>query len=349
MGLTGIQTAIKLKEVNPKANVTVIDRFSWSLGASTRNAGFACFANISEILDDLQHDTPQNVYSLIANRYKGLKNLREKFGDKNIGYIEKGSVEIFTPQNKDKLHKCIDSIQAINTILYNEIGLDNVFCYASNNSLPNTVGCISNQYEGQLNTGMLYKTVYDYALGIGVKLFGGLEVTSWEGSKKISVQTKEGVSMSTSNLIICTNAFTNTLIKQDISPARGQVIVTEKVDKLPCKGLHMYDNGYYYWRDIDNRILLGGARNLEVVEETSYNFSQNTKITAELKRFMGTQIFEKEVPIEYEWSGIMAMGVEKEKTPIVKEIEPNIYLAVRLGGMGVALSANVANEVSKLV
>ena len=51
-GLTGLQTAINLKEKEPKANVVVIDRFAWSLGASTRNAGFACFANVSEIIDD---------------------------------------------------------------------------------------------------------------------------------------------------------------------------------------------------------------------------------------------------------------------------------------------------------
>ena len=86
---------INLKEKHPEAKVNVIDRQSWGLGASTRNAGFGCFANVSEILDDIKYDTPENVYLNISKRYQGLVKLRKKFGDKNIDYQTKGSIEIF--------------------------------------------------------------------------------------------------------------------------------------------------------------------------------------------------------------------------------------------------------------
>jgi glycine/D-amino acid oxidase-like deaminating enzyme len=111
----------------------------------------------------------------------------------------------------------------------------------------------------------------------------------------------------------------------------------------------MYDSGYYYWRDIDNRILLGGARNMDVDGETSYDLESNETIITELKRFMNEQIFGREVAIEHQWSGIMGMGKGNKKNPIIKELEPNIYLAARLGGMGVALSAEVAEEVVDLL
>ncbi|MGB0849897.1 MAG: FAD-dependent oxidoreductase, partial [Bacteroidia bacterium] len=123
MGLVGLQTAILLKESNPNAKVVVIDRFAWSMGASTRNAGFACFANMSEILDDLESDSPENVYGTIRKRYSGLLKLRNKFKDNLIGYQELGSTEIFTNHNKEYLSNGIDSLQGINTILYNELGL----------------------------------------------------------------------------------------------------------------------------------------------------------------------------------------------------------------------------------
>ena len=100
MGLVGLQTAINLKEKHPKASVTVVDRHGWGLGASTRNAGFGCFANISEILDDLKYDTSENVYETISKRYRGLIKLREKFGDLQMDYQTKGSIEIFTNKNK---------------------------------------------------------------------------------------------------------------------------------------------------------------------------------------------------------------------------------------------------------
>ncbi|MDA0778807.1 MAG: FAD-dependent oxidoreductase [Bacteroidetes bacterium] len=349
MGLVGLQSAIGIKEAKPSAKVVVIDKHSWGLGASTRNAGFGCFANVSEILDDLQHDSMGNVYATIRKRYNGLQKLRSKFGDAAIGYENIGSTEIFTKENKASLHKGIDSLQGINTILYTELGLDNVFSFRSNNALPNTIGAIHNAFEGQLNTGKLYETVYQCAQQLGIMLYGGIEVTEWEGDNDIVVQTMNDVRLKTKSLILCTNAFTAKLIDEDIVPCRGQVIVSERIENLPCKGPHFYDSGYYYWRDIDQRILLGGARNKDVEGENSYDLVPNDTVLAELKRFMNEQIFGREVAIDYEWSGIMGMGKSNEKQPIVKRLSTNSIVAARLGGMGVALSANVAEEVVGLI
>ena len=245
--------------------------------------------------------------------------------------------------------KGIDSLQGINTILFNEIGIDNVFQFGSKSQLPNVLGTINNKFEGQLNTGKMYRTIYHYAEQIGIKLFGGFEIESWEKvNEQICVQTKQQVTLKAANLLLCTNAFTSQILDEDILPARGQVIVSEQVTNLPCQGLHHFDNGYYYWRDIDNRILLGGARNLDKAEETSFKLEPNHIIIDELKRFMNEQIFNKEVAIEFEWSGIMGIGKENQKTPLVKEVEPNVYLAARLGGMGVALSALIAEDLVNL-
>lgn len=349
MGLVGLQTAINLKEKHPEAKVTVIDRQSWGLGASTRNAGFGCFANVSEILDDLKYDTPENVYLTISKRYQGLDKLRKKFGDENIDYQNKGSIEIFTQKNKHELSEAIDSLQGINTILSDELGLDRVFTYKNNSSLPCVIGTIHNAYEGQLNTGKLYRTIYRYAQNLGIQLIGGLEVVSWEKNIDISVITSQQINLKTRNLILCTNAFTPDLIDEDISPCRGQVIVSEQMDELPIEGLYHYDNGYYYWRDIDNRILLGGARNFDSVGETTDKIETSEVIISELKRFMEEQITGRPVSIEHQWSGIMGMGKSKQKIPIIKNIEPHVYVAARLGGMGVALSASVAVGILELI
>ena len=352
MGLVGLQSAILIKEKEPKAKVVVIDKHSWGLGASTRNAGFGCFANVSEILDDLENDTAENVYSTIKKRHQGLTKLRKNFGDKTIAYEEKGSVEIFTSENKTYLNKGIDSLQGINTILYHELGLDNVFMYRSKNQLPSTIGAIHNQYEGELHTGKLYSAIHTKAQLLGIKLYGGIEIKSWQKDNFISVQTSENLNIKTQNLIFCSNAFTKLIVDEDVTPCRGQVIVSEPVSSrsdLPCEGTHFYDSGYYYWRDIDNRILLGGARNMDINGETSYEIGPNETILAELKRFMNEQIYGREIAIEYAWSGIMGMGKDHQKLPIVKEVEPNIYLAARLGGMGVALSANVAEDLANLI
>ncbi len=56
------------------------------LGASTKNAGFACFGSMSEILADLEQHNEAEVLDLLQQRVQGLNQLRTLLGDKAIGY-----------------------------------------------------------------------------------------------------------------------------------------------------------------------------------------------------------------------------------------------------------------------
>jgi gamma-glutamylputrescine oxidase len=49
--------------------------------------------------------------------------------------------------------------------------------------------------------------------------------------------------------------------------------------------------------------------------------------------------------IDYRWSGIMGIG--SEKLPIMEEVSDNIFCAVRMGGMGVALAPLVGEKIAK--
>ncbi len=56
------------------------------------------------------------------------------------------------------------------------------------------------------------------------------------------------------NLCICTNAFTKQLLPDvDVTPGRGQVVITKPVDGLRFKGIYHFDKGYYYFREIDGK------------------------------------------------------------------------------------------------
>jgi gamma-glutamylputrescine oxidase len=56
---------------------------------------------------------------------------------------------------------------------------------------------------------------------------------------------------------------------------------------------------------------------------------------------------EYEFTIEYQWSGIMGMG--PDKMPIVKRFDDRIYLAVRMGGMGVAIGSSIAQNAIDII
>jgi glycine/D-amino acid oxidase-like deaminating enzyme len=349
MGLTGLQTAIELKERHPSSRVMLCDRFAWSLGASTRNAGFACFANVSEILDDLKNHSEKEVFELAARRYRGIQKLLNKTGQREIDYVEKGSCEIFTSANQKDLESGLDALQGINAVLHAVCGLDNVFYFSNSSPWANVKGCIRNKFEGQVHTGKLYSILLQKARMAGIELMGGMELLSWENVKEgVEVQFRNGVELRSRRLFLCSNAFASQHSELDVRPARGQVILTEVLRTLPCEGLHHFDKGYYYWRDLDGRILLGGARNLDSEAEESFEMAENQKINAELRRFLFDQIIGNEVQIEYQWSGIMGIGSKQAKTPIVKKLGDHCFAAVRLGGMGLALSSIISEDLVDL-
>ncbi|MCW8982355.1 MAG: FAD-dependent oxidoreductase, partial [Altibacter sp.] len=83
-GIVGLSCALALRKKNPKAKIVVFEKGSLPSGASTKNAGFACFGSVSEILEDLKTHTETEVLQLVNDRVAGLELLRETLGDKQL-------------------------------------------------------------------------------------------------------------------------------------------------------------------------------------------------------------------------------------------------------------------------
>ena len=66
----------------------MIDRGFYPIGASTRNAGFACIGSVGELMADLEIEIEEVVKQRIQDRYHGLLLLREVLGDDNIDYSD---------------------------------------------------------------------------------------------------------------------------------------------------------------------------------------------------------------------------------------------------------------------
>jgi glycine/D-amino acid oxidase-like deaminating enzyme len=128
------------------------------------------------------------------------------------------------------------------------------------------------------------------------------------------------------------------------------VFVTSPINDLRWQGSFHSDEGFYYFRNIGKRVLLGGARNKAFKEEETTQMETTNMIQNELERYLDEVILPDQkgkYTIDYRWSGIMAMG--NDKMPIIKEIEPGIFCAVRMSGMGVALAPIVGRTVTKLM
>jgi len=154
------------------------------------------------------------------------------------------------------------------------------------------------------------------------------------------VQTNFG-EINAGNVLICTNGFANQFLEDDeVEPARAQVLITKPISNLNFEGTFHVDKGYTYFRNIDNRILLGGGRNLNFSEERTSEFENTNQIQTYLLNLLKEKLVANEkVEVDYLWSGIMGIG--KEKKPIIKKLNNNVYCGVRMGGMGVAIGSEV--------
>jgi glycine/D-amino acid oxidase-like deaminating enzyme len=180
-----------------------------------------------------------------------------------------------------------------------------------------------------------------------IHIFYGTELTDFSSSNgSVHLKTKY-FECKAGALFIATNGFSKSLQIEDVSPARAQVLITKPIENLHIKGAFHLDMGYYYFRNIDQRILLGGGRNLAFKEEETTDFSQTSLIQDALDRLLKETILPGvSFEIDHRWSGIMGVGAGKE--PLLKCVQPNVYCGVRLGGMGVALGSKVGNELAEL-
>ena len=95
-------------------------------------------------------------------------------------------------------------------------------------------------------------------------------------------------------------------------------------------------------------MLLGGGRDIDIKNETTYSFGTNKKIRQKLIDDLKTFILpNSDLNIENEWSGIMGFG--KSKLPLIKRVSENISLGVRLGGMGISIGSIVGEKTAELV
>jgi glycine/D-amino acid oxidase-like deaminating enzyme len=346
-GIVGLSTAISFKEKNKKAKILILEKGILPNGASFKNAGFACFGSVSELIDDFTKMPEKTVLDTIEMRWQGLKILRKRLGDKNLDFKHYGGYELFNSKTEYKI--CSEKINHFNSIINNLLGKPNCYSIIEPKKLPfnNISGVIFNKYEGQIDSGRMLNNLINLARQFDITILNGIcvsEINSHSGS--VELLTSNGV-FNASKVIVATNGFVNQLLKiKDVNPARAQVLITKPIKNLNIKGTFHYQQGYYYFRNIDNRILLGGGRNLDFKKETTTSEGLNLKIQTQLDELLRNIILPNtSYEVDYRWSGIM--GVGSEKKPIIKIVQPNVLAAVRMGGMGIAIGSLVGKLAAK--
>jgi len=362
-GFVGLWTALELINKYPKMQITILERGVIPSGASTRNAGFSCFGSVSELMYDIALMGEANMLETVKMRYDGLQKIQRTFDKKVIDYDQFGGYELFEKNGPYDIQQLDKDIAYLNKILAPVLKTPKkngkyMPIYSNESKKIKQLGFQAiealafSPLEGQLNSAKLVLALQQAVQSKGVHILFNTEVKKFKSHKKgVTIHTNLEAPLETKQLLICTNGFAKQLMPGvDVVPARGQVFITEPIPNLKFKGTYHFDEGFYYFRNVGNRLLLGGARNKDFKNEKTYSLDTSPIIQKTLEEFMMKRILpkgSKKPKIELRWSGTMGMG--KIKKPIIEEVQPNIFCAVRMSGMGVAIAPIVAERVVKLM
>ena len=347
-GFTGLWSALEWREKFPKSRILIVEKNSYPLGASTRNAGFACFGSITEILADAAQMGWTQAINLVEKRFFGLQILLNKIEPTAIDYATNGGYELLNQKVS------MADVENINSKIKAITGLDKTYQLDNDAKKKFNFGnfginqIIKNPLEGGLHPGKLLNILIRRCYANNINFLWNKGLLSFKSKSDHVELNLRDLRINTEKLLICTNGFTPDLLPNlDVKPARGQVLLTSEIKNLKVQGVFHSDEGYIYFRNVGKRILLGGMRNLDAKAETSAKFESNPSIIDALQKYLKEVILpEENFEITHQWQGIMAMGMDKNY--LLQKVDSNVVMAVRLSGMGVALAPQIAKETVEL-
>lgn len=353
-GIVGLTAAMRLKALDPGLKVAVLERGVLPAGASTRNAGFACFGSMTELIDDISLFGEDQVLTVVEKRWRGLHALRSLVGDDAMDFQMLGGYEMFTEDEEDVFQHCAGQIPDFNKKIGAITGHPEVFTIVNDRisrfGFRHVRHLILNQPEGQVHTGKMMAALLHITESLGIRIFNGVTLRRLEDSSQgVEMETDAGWTLRIPRVLVAVNGFAKALLPDaDVTPARNQVLITQPIPDLAVEGCFHYDRGYYYFRNIDGRILLGGGRHLDNSAELTAEFGSNELIRSSLVQLLKTVILPG-YPFEVDawWTGILGLGSVKK--PIVERYSDNVVIAVRLNGMGVAIGTLVGQEGAEML
>lgn len=346
-GLTGTMAAIYAAKAFPKKQILLLEMQSFEALASTRNAGFHCFGSPSEILEDLTKYGVENTLNNLKRRFLGMQKLLACFGKKTIKYHSVLGIDIV--DDAEKFDNIVNKLPILNELLQEathdpraSFGLLET-AKIIEHGINKHKNAFFSQPEGQLQPLLLLQKARLMAQNLGVKLVLGKKVNQLYNDDPLNYIALEDKTILSEHVIVATNALTNLLYPDiSITPGRGLMLASKRFNSLKLNANVHAEAGFLYYRNQDNRILLGGLRNLDFTAEETQQLGINPKIKSQLINYAAKHLGVLEKDWEYCWSGIMAFT--PNKTPMLLEKSPKLVVAAGLNGMGMALAPQLAME-----
>jgi gamma-glutamylputrescine oxidase len=120
-----------------------------------------------------------------------------------------------------------------------------------------------------------------------------------------------------------------------IWPTRGQVVASAPLDRVLYDRPHYARQGFDYWQQLpDGRIVLGGFRDVSIMDELTDVEETTPTIQASLESFLH-ELAGEEVEITHRWAGIF--GLTQDMLPLAGAIpgrDEKLWVAAGYSGHG---------------
>ena len=338
-GLVGMSAALRLRERHSDWRILIVDRATVG-GATTRNAGFACFGSPSELLEDWHQLGAEDAVALVHMRWEGLQALRQAWGDEALGYRECGAVEAFC--DPARFEACREALPMLNEALKDTLGQVPFHPNVSGAEfgLNHLAGVIASPLEGAIDTSCLATVMRQQLHHDHIGLLTGHEVTNLKrGQGCWTVETTEG-DIQAPHVLVANNGWASALLDLDVQTAPNTVLVSQPLPDLHLPSTVHHDRGYVYAREVDGRVLIGGGRHWACPSEAER--VERLKAWA-VEHMAGVSNFE----VEFQWRG--HLGVGASRGPLIKDLGDGLFAGVRMGGMGVAIGTRVGRKLADLM
>ena len=312
-GITGIAAALRLAENGKR--VRVHDARGVAEGASGRNGGFALRGGAS------RYDVARETYGVESARElwhwteRALDRMADLAGD---ALRRNGSFRLAADtEERDEIRGEYEALRAD--------GIEAEWV----DDLP---GQLAGRFEG----GIVHPRDAAVQPARWVRRLAaraadaGVEIREHDRVDDVTALDAEQV-------LVATDGYGHGLVPEladSIWPTRGQVIVSEPLDRVLYDRPHYARQGFDYWQQLpDRRLLLGGFRDVSIMDELTDVEETTPTIQASLERFLG-ELTDGEARISHRWAGIFALT--QDMLPLVGRVpnHDNLWAAGGYSGHG---------------
>jgi glycine/D-amino acid oxidase-like deaminating enzyme len=158
------------------------------------------------------------------------------------------------------------------------------------------------------------------------------------GAELLEHQRVESIDeLEADHVVLATDGYTQGLLPEldaIVLPTRGQVLVTEPLERLLFTCPHYARHGYVYWQQTpEGRLVAGGFRDKALDHEHTAHEEVTPLIQGHLERFV-TELLGEPPETTHRWAG--TFGATEDRLPLVGAVpgHDNVWVSCGYSGHG---------------